>query len=73
MLNLYIGYCQKLYTQHCHFLYIVNLLITSVLQSGFDILPKNTIAEYQMAITSKEHKTGSFFIKNNFEGESWVK
>ncbi|SFS96397.1 iron complex outermembrane recepter protein [Porphyromonadaceae bacterium NLAE-zl-C104] len=26
-----------------------------------------------MAITSKEHKTGSFFIKNNFEGESWVK
>ncbi len=28
MLNLYIGYCQKLYTQHCHFLYIVNLLIT---------------------------------------------
>lgn len=25
-----------------------------------------------MAITSKEHKTGSFFIKNNFEGESWV-
>lgn len=29
MLNLYIGYCQKLYTQHCHFLYIVNLLITS--------------------------------------------
>ncbi|SDZ74159.1 hypothetical protein SAMN05216331_101221, partial [Porphyromonadaceae bacterium KH3R12] len=32
----------------------------------------NTIAEYQMAITSKEHKTGSFFIKNNFEGESWA-
>ena len=29
MLNLYIAYCQKLYTQHCHFLYIVNLLITS--------------------------------------------
>ena len=29
MLNLYIGYCQKLYTQHCHFLYIVNLLITT--------------------------------------------
>ncbi len=31
MLNLYIGYCQKLYTQHCHFLYIVNLLITDAL------------------------------------------
>ena len=31
MLNLYIGYCQKLYTQHCHFLYIVNLLITELL------------------------------------------
>lgn len=30
MLNLYIGYCQKLYTQHCHFLYIVNLLITKL-------------------------------------------
>lgn len=30
MLNLYIGYCQKLYTQHCHFLYIVNLLITAI-------------------------------------------
>lgn len=26
-----------------------------------------------MAITSKEHKTGSFFIKNNFEGESRVR
>jgi|GEM_PF-2825437 hypothetical protein len=28
MLNLYIACCQKLYTQHCHFLYIVNLLVT---------------------------------------------
>lgn len=28
MLNLYIACCQKLYIQHCHFLYIVNLLIT---------------------------------------------
>jgi len=30
MLNLYIACCQKLYTQHCHFLYIVNLLVTNV-------------------------------------------
>lgn len=30
MLNLYIACCQKLYTQHCHFLYIVNLLVTSI-------------------------------------------
>lgn len=31
MLNLYIACCQKLYTQHCHFLYIVNLLVTDCL------------------------------------------
>ncbi len=31
MLNLYIACCQKLYIQHCHFLYIVNLLITPLL------------------------------------------
>ena len=32
MLNLYIACCQKLYTQHCHFLYIVNLLITKTVR-----------------------------------------
>ena len=35
MLNLYIGYCQKLYTQHCHFLYIVNLLITVIMSFSY--------------------------------------
>ena len=42
MLNLYIGYCQKLYTQHCHFLYIVNLLITSFNRTAYGIEIANT-------------------------------
>lgn len=32
---MYIAYCQKLYIQHCHFLYIVNLLVT---QNKFSVI-----------------------------------
>src|SRR5690554_8136747 len=35
MLNMYIAYCQKLYIQHCHFLYILSLLITKGLYMDY--------------------------------------
>lgn len=52
MLNLYIGYCQKLYTQHCHFLYIVNLLVTAISIKSFILLPSEDIASSFMAAMS---------------------
>lgn len=66
MLNLYIGYCQKLYTQHCHFLYIVNLLITFVyVKENYAYCKALKFAQKKIAdFSGKLHLINTFFFKD---------
>ena len=74
MLNLYIACCQKLYTQHCHFLYIVNLLVTLIsvgsncttfalplTGNGF---AKERIRKIKLSIQHKRKQNHFFYLLN---------
>jgi hypothetical protein len=69
MLNMYIAYCQKLYIQHCHFLYILSLLITfgANIYKYKDkiILPLQPVLHY---VTSDERVNKKHFKKSHILG-----